>query len=174
MKIKEVKFEKLFSLEKYNNERIGFVAEVEEGEDADKVVAELHFKILDIEDCLQAYRNILSDLDYAVNRFQDEQSCLKDLERRIADMKVRIEEISERLARGDLSVDEKLRHACDRQSYRDMQDQLERHKKALKEWDEKVEQLTKAKVELRERIKNGNFSLEGIEIPVTRPRGLYY
>ncbi len=164
MKVKEVKFEKLFSLEKYNNERIGFVAEVEEGEDADKVVAELHFKILDIEDCLQAYRNILSDLDYAAERFQDEQWQVKSLEKEIADMKVRIEEISERLARGELSVDDKLRHACDRQSYRDMQEQLERHKETLKKWDEKVEQLTKAKVELRERIKNGNFSLEGIEI----------
>jgi chromosome segregation ATPase len=173
MKVKEVYLEKLFSLEKYNNERIGFRAEVSENENPDKVAGELFFKIMEIEDCLQIYRNILSDLDYATERFQNEQENVRDLEKRLKDMKVKIEEISQRLAKGELDVDEKLRHACDRESYKKMQEDLAGHFEQMKRFDELVKQLTEAKVQLRDNIRNGNFSLSGINVPIM-PRMRYY
>jgi hypothetical protein len=73
MKVKEVYLEKLFSLEKYNNERIGFRAEVSENEDSDKVAGELFFKIMEIEDCLNVYRNVLVDIDYVAGNFEDKR-----------------------------------------------------------------------------------------------------
>ncbi|MEM3617282.1 MAG: hypothetical protein QXJ31_05150 [Candidatus Bathyarchaeia archaeon] len=73
MKIKEVRIEKLFSLENYNNERIGFVAEVEEGENADAVAGQLFLKIMNVEDCLQTYRDVLSDLLVASHREYETQ-----------------------------------------------------------------------------------------------------
>ena len=63
-----MRVEKLFSLEKYNNERFGFVAELAETDDPDKVFAELYQKILSIEDFLDAYRRV-NDRIETVDRY---------------------------------------------------------------------------------------------------------
>jgi len=170
MKIKEVRFEKLFSLEKYHNERIGFTAEVEEGENAEKVAGELHFKIVSIEDCLNAYRTCLNDVDYASREFEDKQEHIQHLQNQISEMKVTIEELYRQAEKGN--VDAKLQHACSRQSYKQLQEQLVQYKKYSEEWDNTLKKLGKAKDILQERIKNGNFSLEGMDIP--KPRRHYY
>ena len=158
MKIKEVRFEKLFSLEKYENERIGFTAEVEEGENAEKVAGELHFKIVGIEDCLNAYRTCLNGVDYASREFEGKQEQIQHLQNQISEMGVTIEELYRQAEKGN--VDAKLQHACSRQSYKQLQEQLIQYKEDLEKWDNTVKKLVKAKDILQERIKNGNFSLK--------------
>lgn len=172
MRIKEVRFEKLFSLAKYNNERIGFVAEVEEGENADKVAGELHFKILAIEDCLNAYRRILNRLESFVSQFESKKRDIKRLQKDIVEKKIHIEEVAKRLQKGELDVDEKLRHACDRESYKDMKKRLEEYQAEANKLDGEIQRLVESKEELSSRIKQGNFSVEGIEIP-RAPRHYY-
>lgn len=171
MKIREVRFEKLFSLAKYNNERIGLTAEVEEGEDADKVVGELHFKILDIEDCLNAYRKVLEDLDYASDSFESKQSQILSLKEDAVNLKVKIAELLVAAEKGE--VDARMQHACSGQSYKDLQERIARYEKEAKELDESVQRLAEVKQELRDRIKAGRFTLEGLTVPRVRRRDWY-
>jgi len=171
MKVKEVYFEKLFSLEKYNNERIGFRAEVSEGEDSDKVAGELFFKIMEIEDCLNVYRNVLVDIDYVAGNFEDKRHDITRIRNQMAQMKTTIEELARLGEKGD--VDAKLRHACETKSYKELSEQLQLSERQLEELDDKIKKLVAIKEELRERIKKGNFSLDGINYP-TIPRRQYY
>lgn len=166
MRIKEVRFEKLFSLAKYNNERIGFTAEIGKGDNPDKVVGQLHFKILDVEDCLCAYRRVINKIDYASEKFERTRSNLMDTEQRIKQTKIEIEELVEQSRTGD--VDARLKHACSGQSYKILCENLEAQKKQLEEANIQLKKLVSAKETLRGRIKNGNFSLEDVDIPKAR------
>jgi len=171
MKVKEVYFEKLFSLEKYNNERIGFRAEVSENDNADKVAGELFFKIMEIEDCLNVYRNVLIDIDYVGGNFEDKRHDITRIRNQMAQMKTTIEELARLGEKGD--VDAKLRHACETKSYKELSEQLQVSERQLEELDDKIKKLVAIKEDLRERIKKGNFSLDGINYP-TIPRRQYY
>ena len=89
MKVKEVEYSRLFNLENFNNERIGFRVAVDDSEDADKVVGELFFKVLLIEEVLELYRKYLSyiyktesDVEYYENRVREELVHIEDLETR--------------------------------------------------------------------------------------------
>jgi predicted RNase H-like nuclease (RuvC/YqgF family) len=163
MKIKEVYFEKLFSLEKYNNERIGFRAEVSENENPDKVAGELFFKIMEIEDCLNVYRNVLSDISFVASRFEEKRHDITRVKNEMVRMKTTIEELARLSEKGD--VDAKLRHACEAKSYKELSERLQEYEREIAELDGKHEKLVAIKVELQNRIKNGNFSLAGIEYP---------
>ena len=171
MKVKEVHFEKLFSLEKYNNERIGFTAEIEEGESPDKVAGELHFKILAIEDCLSKYRHILSWIDYASGEVEQNAASVRNTTEHMRKLKVDIAELAAKAEKGE--VDAKLKHACSGESYKQLQENLQGFEEKCEKWDKKLVALVKAKQELRERIKNGDFTIEGIDIPVMH-RGQFF
>jgi len=168
VKIKEVRFEKLFSNEKYNNERIGFVAEVEQGQDPDQIAGQLFFKIVNIEDCLQVYRRVQQELDHAVVTFEMKKESIRDLKEQIHKTKINIEELATQVEKGE--VDARLQHACAGQSYKQMQENLVQYVKNLQIWDNTIIKLSKAKTRITERIKNGIFSLEDIEIPRTYER----
>lgn len=97
MKIKEIRYERLFNLKGYNNERIGFTAELSEGDDENKALGELFFKTLEVEECLEAYRK-LAELPEAYDRLiADEQRRITDLKTDIADMKMRLNEHRENI-----------------------------------------------------------------------------
>ena len=170
-KIKEVHFEKLFSLAKYNNERIGFRAEIEEGDNPDKVAGELHFKILAIEDCLNKYRTVLHWIDTASENVETNAEMIRHTKERMRKMKVDIAELAAQAGKGD--VDAKLKHACSGDSYKQLEESLQMYEDKFRKYDEKLNLLVKAKHELRERIKNGNFSIEGIDIPVMHRGDLF-
>jgi DNA repair exonuclease SbcCD ATPase subunit len=164
MKVKEVYFEKLFSLEKYCNERIGFRAEVSENENPDKVAGELFFKIVEIEDCLNAYRNVLTDIDIVSRRIAERKHDIIHIKKEMADLKTSIEELARLSEKGD--VDAKLRHACDSRSYKQLSEQLENYENELAELNEKHKKLIAIREELRNRFKNGVFNLHGIDYPI--------
>jgi len=161
--VKEVRFEKLFSLAKYNNERIGFTAEVEEGENPNAVTGQLHFKILAIEDCLNAWRRVLSGVEYAVSEVENTEGYIRETKSQMKRMKVEIAELVAKAEKGD--VDSRFRHACSRDSYKKLTEDLVRQEENLEKWNRNLELFVNAKHTLKQRIKEGNFSLAGVEIP---------
>ena len=163
MKVKEVYFEKLFSLEKYNNERIGLRAEVEQGEDADKVIGKLNLKIADVEECLETYRRLLSEIYYASQQFDDKQTTIRHTQERMKDMKITIEQLIQQGEKGD--IDAKLRHACERDSYKQLSESLARNEEELKQIDQKMKQMIKVRDILKQRIKGGIFKIDDLDIP---------
>ena len=163
MRIKEVRVEKLFSLEKYNNERFGFVAELAENDNPDKVLADLYRKILSIEDFFEACRRVNKDLEIVDYNIESAERKVARIQREIADLKVSIDELAKLAEQGD--PDARLRHACDRRSLKSLNEDLEKAKKELEHYIKVKKQLTEIKQTLNSRLNQGNFSLEGIEFP---------
>jgi hypothetical protein len=58
MKIKEVEYSRLFNLADYQNERIGFKAEITDSENPNEVIGQLFFKVLEVENVFQKYREL--------------------------------------------------------------------------------------------------------------------
>ena len=162
MRIKEVQYQRLFTLGNYNNERIGFVAEVNENEDANKVLGELFFKVLDVEDCLETYRFLLRRIININEQIEHTERDIARTQSRIAELKVTIDELVEKIKKGD--YDARLRHACEPESLKTLNERLEDYKNLLEKQNRERKELQQKLNELAERIKNGNFSLEGLEI----------
>ena len=162
MRIKEVQYQRLFTLGNYNNERIGFVAEVNENEDANKVLGELFFKVLDVEDCLETYRFLLRRLDSIEEQIVSTERDIARTQSRITELKITIDELVEKIKQGD--YDARLRHACETESLKELRKRLEDYTNLLKEQKKQRKELEEKLRELRNRIQNGNFSLEGLEI----------
>lgn len=59
MRVKEVVYSRLFNSGDYSNERIGFKAELEDGENPEQVIGQLMERILVIEEGLALYRELL-------------------------------------------------------------------------------------------------------------------
>ncbi|MCD6402401.1 hypothetical protein J7L36_00900 [bacterium] len=163
MKIKEVQYQRLFTLGKYNNERIGFIAEVEENEDADEVLGQLFFKILDVEDCLEAYRRLLEEKDKMEYSINNVQHRIAYLSKQISEMKVTIHELVEKIQKGD--IDAKLRHACETRSLKSLQQEKEKETKRLEELIREKKEIEKYIEILKQNIKKGEFKLpKGLEL----------
>ena len=77
MRIKEVIYHRLFNLENYQNEKIGFVAEVEEGEDENQVMAKLFFKVAQIELAFAKFRALKDGLNFIRAQIKDLKKELK-------------------------------------------------------------------------------------------------
>lgn len=168
--IKEVSYERLFSFGQYENEKVRMTATVDEGQTPTQVLGELVLKILGIEDVLGAYRDKIRTVDSERYQKAHAETSVSDTERHIDEMKVRIEDISARLARGELDVDGKLRHACDRESYKDLTVRLEQYKRQVAGSEKVLELAINDRDLLKKRIKEGNFDLQGISV-VARDHG---
>ena len=157
MKVKEVQYQRLFTLGSYNNERIGFVAEVDGEEDAGKVLGELFFKVLDVEDCLEAYRRLLEEQNRIELKAKTVQQRIASLEKHISEMKITVDELVEKIKTGD--IDARLRHACETRSLKSLEEEKEENIKELKEITKEKNKIEKQLEVLRRNIKNGTFKL---------------
>ena len=155
MKVKEVQYQRLFTLGSYNNERIGFVAEVNGEEDAGKVLGELFFKVLDVEDCLEAYRRLLEDQNRIRYDVGSVRQRIARLDERIAEMS----ELIEKIEKGEADDDAKLRFACETRSLKSLRGEREAKAKELKELIRQRDKIEKQLEVLRRNIKNGTFKL---------------
>ena len=162
VKVTEVHYERLFSLEKYHNEKIGFSAAIGKDESADKILSELFFKIAEVEDALQGYRGLEQEIIHMEHNVRSSEATIASREEQIENMKHTIDELLAKGEQGD--VDARLRHACETQSYKGLQEDLAKQKIELEEREKKLTALIKSKAELQKRIKEGNFSLEGLEL----------
>ena len=167
--IKEVKFEKLFSLEKYHNEKIGCTAIVNDGESADKTMANIILKVMDVEDCLSTYRELLSIEERATYEVKTTTQSIENTEDQIKNNESKDRRNNTSSQERWRDVDERLQHACSSRSYKELKEQLSNYKERLKKQSVVADQAMKNRIALREQIKAGNFSLEGIDVP--KPSG---
>jgi chromosome segregation ATPase len=151
LRVKEVRFEKLFSLEGYNNERIGFTVELSEAEDENKVIAELFFKVCRIEECLNAYRRLLrkksqleGEYDYVKQELERDREALKKLE------------IEAESAAGEVWMAKSLELSK-------LKREIEGEEKRLEEVEVELGEVNRALDELKSRMKSGEFELKGVE-----------
>ena len=89
MEIKEVEYGRLFNLENYQNERIAFRVALDENEDANAVIGQLFFKVLQIEESLQLYRDyikLIKNTEYKLNHYERE---IEDAYRYLAELENR-------------------------------------------------------------------------------------
>lgn len=161
--IRKVQYQRLFSFGQYENERIGFEAEVNDGQEPEAVLGELYLKVMAVEDALEAYRSLHANCYQLHERRQHAQHRVASISAEIKEMKVKISEIDRMLQEGTLEVDEKLRHACDRRSLKTLQDNLKLAEEDYKQTKERLLKAQRERDTLRERIKEGYFSLKGID-----------
>lgn len=164
MKVERACYERLFSLPDYNNEKIRLDAQVEEGETEEKIIGALFFKVLKMEECIEAYRTIQGKIERVFHVKENKKTTIRDLESNIADMKIQIQELQKQISKGE-GIDEKLRHACSRQSYKGLKESLKQALIDLKELLEKEKLLIEAREKLRKRLQDGELSLEELQIP---------
>lgn len=172
MEVSEVSYERLFSFERYNNERIGFRVKLDGEENADEAIGKLYLKVLAVEDCLQAYRQCLGDIESSEHQIERYQSEIVRFSGNIADMKISIKELVEKIEKGE--DDARIRHACDARSLKSLENQLKVAQEFLQKEKQKLNKLGKQREILVERIKSGNFSLEGIDIKPHRSYEDFY
>jgi len=72
MKIREITYQRLFTFGWYQNERIGFTAELGPDEDASKAILKLAELAVDIHHVLDVLRAIHDCLDLAIDRGDEE------------------------------------------------------------------------------------------------------
>jgi len=169
MKVKEVLYHRLFTIGEYNNEKIGFRAEVGEDDNPDQVTGHLFIKVLKIEQVLSKYREMLSEVEHCKDQRERYQSLLDNTKIKADKMKIDLAEIKKKLDAGE-DIDERLRHACSAQSYKSVREQIENYTEDLKAWDERLDKAIDNEAKLEKRIKEGNFTIEGTELPKTRLR----
>jgi len=163
MPVKEVSYQRLFTLGNYNNEKIGIIATIGEGENPDKVIGQLCLKVFSIEEVLETYRDMVAEVFHCEEQVVRHQSLVETTENKIVKMKVDLAELGKAL-KEKREIDERLRHACSTQSYKSLKTTLETYKKDVEAWKKR---LTKAKENqkiLQQRIDEGNFTVEGMEL----------
>lgn len=174
MEIKSVTVEKLFSLERYNNERIGLTANISEGENANKAVAQLFLQITGIEDVFAIYRKVIDQTEEAERKVNYYTSRVDNVKEEMAKMKISMEELTEIINKGGDVSDERLKHACHAKSYKDVKEQLEREQKTLADAQTQLTELKTLKDTIKSRIAEGVFNTDGLKVPYIRSESEYY
>ena len=149
MKIREVKYERLFSFN-YENEKIGFAAEVED-DSPEEVLGRLIRKAIEVEEALEIFRRIKGEYNFARMRYKEVRSRYNSYIRREEELKKMIEEL-----RGK---GEEKKALCMALELDDIRKSIE---KAKKEIDEASKNLHEKETDYHDAlllIKTGNFDI---------------
>jgi len=163
MPVKEVSYQRLFTIGNYNNEKIGLIATIPEGENPDKVIGQLCLKVFSLEEVLNTYRDMVTEVWHCKEQIQRHGDLVDNTESQIAKMKVDLAELDKAL-KEQREIDERLRHACSRQSYKSLKQSLENYKKDLEAWKSRLKKAIMNQTILQDRINEGNFTVEGMEL----------
>jgi len=153
MSVRIIRYERLFSLERYNNERIGFEVAVAENEDPDVAIGGLFFKIARIEEVFQEYRGCMERHDQLDRMIKETMESIGWHERELAQKKATIDEL-----RRSREVDDRYRAACEARSLKRIQQDLEEARRRLEKHESEKREVETKIAELKARIKNGDFS----------------
>ena len=160
MKIREIEYSRLFNLENYNNERITLRAEVPELEDPNKVMGELFFKVLQIENKFNQYRQAEKMINRHISSLE---SYRRDLEWETEHLGKIIADIEKELERSREVEDELETEeiACSI-SYLKKQEKAARERiselqKKISNAEKAIQKLTELKKRIADEIKAGNF-----------------
>ncbi len=150
MKVREVEYSRLFNLKNYNNERISLRVAIDENEDADAVIGQLFFKVLQIEEALNLYRDylrLIADTEQKIERYEreieEDTGYLADLENR----KKRLleEEDSKAKMCQLLDIDEMIAQTKERiEEFKKNRDSALSRLKALKTYKERMAEMIRA------------------------------
>jgi len=163
VKVREVEYSRLFNLENYQNERIGFRVEVGEDESADEVLGRLFFKVLQIEDGLQMYRNYIGLIELTKKQIRDYEKAIERAYENLVELENRRKKLMEE------DVEESKSKMCE---LLDIDEMIARTKGRIEELKEKrdsalkkLKVLEERKDEIAELIKTGKFDKISSEIP---------
>jgi len=159
MKIKEVEYSRLFNLADYQNERIGFKAEITDSDcgpnAVNAAIGQLFFKVLEIEEIFQAYRNLLREIDNLRASIRNKERHLQWLLDDLAELELRLKELEERDdIRACQVVDTK-------ELIEERKKQIEDTKAEIAELQRQLRERENEKVRMRGLIKAGKFDFEG-------------
>jgi hypothetical protein len=154
MKIKEVIYQRLFNLANFNNEKIGFTAEIAENDSEDQVMAELFFKVLKIERTFEKYRLLETELEVTKSELRELKSRLSWAFERLAQLEAE---------RAEIDQDERKRcrvFDIEEQIKREIEN-IERIKGQISRKAEKHNRIIDKLKILEDAIKAGNFDEVG-------------
>jgi len=158
VRVKEVVYSRLFNIGDYSNERIGFKAEVEDGENPEQVIAKLAEKVLIIEECFSLYRSLLKARESYANVVDGKEKELKRRYKRLAELeaeRIRLDEEKDERARCRIiPIEDEIKQVLK---------DIEEIKNELRSYVEKHNDTLRLLREARERILNGEFPESAIE-----------
>ena len=152
MRVRSVKYERLFSFEKYNNERIGMEIELSEHDDAAAVLGELYFKILNIEKSLELFRFFQEKFETIVGRIESRNRRRKEL---LEDIRITEKELEKIKQIQDET--ERARRLCNLRDIKDLRRRLVEVEEEIEELEELRDKTRKALNDLEKMIKAGQF-----------------
>ena len=169
MQIKTVHYERLFTLGNYQNEKIGFSADLHKHDNAEAVLGQLFGKVTESEHFLCIFRNAIDEEESMSQRIDRQKCRVANSEQQIQQMKISMTELAEKLQKGTGDVDDHLRHACSGTSLKGLTAQLNLERQQLRGLLAHEEKLTEFILEINSRIGTGNFSAIGLSIPRLKP-----
>ena len=157
MRIKEVEYSRLFSFGNYQNERIGFKAEIDENENPDAALGQLFLRVLNLNKVFQRHREILENIERTREQIKTYKDDIKLHERYLANYLKEREELKEEEAKGEKST----RLIC---RIEDVETSILREKREIANYQQKIVEaereilkLTSELETLEEKIRRGDF-----------------
>ena len=158
MRVKEVVYSRLFNIGDYSNERIGFKAEIEDGETPEQVIGQLVERVLAIEESLTLYRDLLRKRADYEGRVEATERDLERAYEKLAGLEAeRIkldEEVDERARCRLISVEDEIKRTLEG---------IESIKNSLRGYAQKHNEVLRLLKVVREQIVRGEFPESIIE-----------
>ena len=158
--MKEVEYSRLFNIGDYSNERIGFRVEISEGEKPEIVIGNLFMRVLEIEDGLSRYREVLRDLSNADSNIKSWTYQLEQALIRMADLEKSLIEMEESDEADDFCRIKSVREQMERELKN-----IERAKEKIREFVREYNRLKKEVEEIKQAISTGDFAKLAKERP---------
>jgi len=164
VKIKVVEYSRLFSFGNYQNERIGFQAEIDETSENEKaVLGKLYMLALKLNEAFQDHRNLLNRIDCIQTSIEHCKERIKDYERYIVEFLKDKEIYDERYEKEGKPA----RILCQIQSIEERIQEYKRkiaeEKQRILELEKEFEEKTRQLKEIEEKIREGKIFCEGEE-----------
>ncbi|RLI81556.1 hypothetical protein DRP04_05860 [Archaeoglobales archaeon] len=151
VKVREISYSRLFNLENYNNERIEFRAEIEDGQDENKAMAELFFKVLQVENSFAMYREFMRKVETLDSEIKSTQRTLKRYYEVLYELEV------ERLELDAKKEKDQCRIISIEEQYKNTLEKIEKIKESLRELVKKRNDALYRLLSVKTAILNGDF-----------------
>ena len=157
MKVNRVFYQRLFTFSQYENERIGFDVELEDGDNAKQIIGNLFFEVMNIEEAFEAYRQTFSALANLADHIQHQQLHISRIKNNMDAKRATIDQLAERGTEGD--VEARLQRVCEMKSMESLKEDLARAEKRMREYLKRRGELRKIQENLKKQVKHGQFYL---------------
>ena len=152
MRIKEVVYSRLFNIGDYSNERIGFKAVIEEGDNPEQVLAELAERVLAFEESLAYYRELLRKKMDSAGLVEAHERKLENLYKKLAKLeieRVKLDEEEDQKAKCRIiSIEDEIKQTLEKIEYvkESLRNSAQKHNEALRLLKALREQLIRGEI----------------------------